>query len=162
MKQAATGTTVATTKTDLSGHYYFRKQPAGTYKVCWAGPGFSPGCSANFGLSGQTAYPGMLPVATAGNAVVGRATLTDGRPCYAANAFFQINLFGRVTLVDAASGANISAAIRNNTDGYYILSGFSKTSGVKVRVVCENAIAEAPIAATNLSGVHLDLTLPNA
>src|SRR6266540_6291406 len=164
LKQTSSGTTVATTKTDLGGHCYFRKQFAGSYQVCWAGPGFAPGCSAPFTLGSQTAYPGMLPVATSGNTVVGKATLSDGRPCYAADAFFQINLFGRVTLVDAASGADISAPIRSNTEGYYILSGFSGSaaSGHKVRVRCEKAVTDATVASSHLLGTALDLTLPNA
>src|ERR1044071_8112189 len=56
LKNIDSGTTAATTKTDLSGHYYFKKQPAGNYQVCWAGSGFVAGCSPSFALAGETAY----------------------------------------------------------------------------------------------------------
>lgn len=163
LKNTDSATTVSTTRTDLSGHYYFKKQPAGNYQVCWAGSGFVAGCSATFVLAGETAYPGMLPVAASNNTVVGRATLADGRPCYVNDAFFGVSLNATATLSDGASGVGIAPPVRANTNGYYVLAGFKQDPaiGLKVHVVCEKAIADAVITAQNVQGVQLDVTLPN-
>jgi hypothetical protein len=159
LQQASSGTVVATAKTELDGKFRLRASSAGTYRVCWNAAGIGSGCGATFVAASGTLLLGPVTFRGRPGVVYGKALTRDGRPCWLTDAFFQLDVYTRVSLLDSA-GNNLQPPVRANWQGEYAFGGLSSGQQQFVRAECEKAAIQLAVPPSN--GVALlNLTLPN-
>jgi hypothetical protein len=139
---------------DLDGHFFLPRQPFGGYKVCWKAAGFVPGCTPVV-IDKPIVYPLPIGVRPRAGVVSGRVTLKDGSPCRFLAPDFQVDLFTRMTLLNA-NGA-ILRSVRANSLGEYVLPA-APAGRLEVAAECEASKASVATAANAV----VDLTLPNS
>ncbi|HEX7150276.1 MAG TPA: hypothetical protein VF618_02225 [Thermoanaerobaculia bacterium] len=157
LQDASNGTTVATAKTELDGKFRLRSGSSGTFRVCWSAGGIGSGCGATFQTGSGTHLLGQVPIRGKAGVVYGKALTRDGRPCWITDAFFQLDVYTKVSLLDGA-GNNVQPAIRANWQGEYAFGGLGSIQHF-VRAECEKSAIQLAVPTTSLAQVNL--TLPN-
>lgn len=145
------GEVVAKTETDLDGRYHFRRQPPGTYRLCWDGPGYFAECRLDLiVLQNGTRYPistEIRPKASAGAAPAllhGRVKLRDGAARYF-EPLLGIDEQTRLELIDG-QGHPAAPEVRANNLGQFVFAGIPPTAQLTVRGHYAGTTAEAPAA----------------
>ena len=133
------GATVATAKTDLFGHYRFRWQPAGTYRLCWNGAGWIAGCYPDpIVIGSNTKYPSPAMVRAAvtdtSGPIWGRVTLADGGSPWTYDEYFAIE---RTAKIDVATAKNRVLSARTNVAGDFVIPNVPR-SATRVTAELEN------------------------
>jgi hypothetical protein len=157
------GMATAPIATDLNGRFGFLPQLRGTYRLCWRGTGWRPGCLATpIVVGGTTERVGLVPIDRDPGLrfVRGGVTLADGTPCRFSSPFFGIDLTAGVSALNA-DGRVVAGPVRANTLGQYVLAGLPQTA-VRVRATCDRASVGAPIGASRSdAGILIDLHVRN-
>lgn len=159
LRSPSTNAVLATTRTDLTGHFSFRRQVVGRYRLCWIGTGVPAACSTSLVSVGNvTAYAGAIAVSPALPMVSGKVTLKDGAPCYAVDPFFGVDAFTRVQALSSL-GSQLVPPVRANSLGEFVVGGIPAVGATpKLRFTCESLSVEQSFPAT---GGTVNQTLPN-
>lgn len=156
------------TGTDLSGRFTLPAMP-GRYRVCWRAAGFPPGC-ANDIVSVGTAPVHVstvripLPKADGSATVFGSVQLADGDGFRLLEPLADLNVFGRVLLLDAARQQRYEALVNNF--GEYLIPQVPVRAQVYLAAQVERGEGVQELRPqANLAGapVHrIDLTIANS
>jgi cytochrome c5 len=103
--------------TDLSGRFTLPARP-GRYRVCWKADGFGSGCANDIVSVGNdpvhvSTVRIPLPKVDGVAAVFGRVRLADGGELRLLEPLADVNVFGRVVLLDAAKKEHYEALVNN-------------------------------------------------
>ena len=143
--------------TDLDGMFMIPKQPQAVYHLCWKSAGFSPGCSAQtFVLRSGNINLQPVGIQPLTEAVFGRVTLKDTRPCRFVAPTLGVNTW--TTLTAEPFGA--LAKVRANNSGEYVFPSLP-SGAVKITASCEGISADT-IATLTGAAVRADLIFPNS
>ncbi len=145
--------------TRLDGQFRLQPPSPGTYAVCWNVVGFGSGCGAKFSVKNASVYVGTVPLRSQGAVIYGKVLTGDSRPCWLSDAFFKLDVFTGMTLLDSA-GQVLRTGTRANTSGEYAFGGVPPRRRYFVRADCEKATAQIGLPVTS-TVVVADLTLPN-
>lgn len=165
----ATNTPGARVLTDLSGRFTLPTGP-GRYRVCWKADGFPSGCADAIVSVGNVPVHVStvripLPKGDERNvAVFGSVQLADGGGFRLLEPFADLNVFGRVRLLDAARQTRHEALVNNF--GEYLLPQVPTRAQVYLVAQVEHGEGLQELQhQANLAGapVHrIDLTIANA
>ena len=154
-----TGTGSGRVLTDGNGRFAIPPMPAGTYELCWMGPGLVSECSTQLVvLAGESIARLPELVTPAPRVIFGQVLGADGLPCARQDSFFGIDVNTRVSLL-LSNGAPAASVVADSAGGYY-LSGVAPGS-YRLRAECEGAVTEQPIQLSTLM-TQVNLTLSNA
>ena len=166
----ASGAQVASTKTDVFGRFYFRYQLAGTYRICWSGPGWVAGCSPEkVTVNNNISYVASIAVnpefkkAADGSGVGafwGRVKLADGSSPFFAEEFFAIQHTADVTVTDLAGNA-LQQTVTNASGEFIIVGVPASQLRTAARMDATRAALVTP-AAVVASGGPIVITLSNS
>lgn len=151
------GTVVSTARTELDGKFRLYAIAGGTYRVCWKAGGLGSGCGKAFTAKAGTILLKEVLV-RARNVVYGTVLTGDNRPCWISDAFFKLDVYTKVSLLDAAN-APVQPAIRANVQGEYAFGGV-KPSKYTVHADCEKSDADAS-ATLDSAFVRVNLNFRN-
>jgi hypothetical protein len=160
---------VAGTRTDLLGRYYFRNQPAGTYKLCWNSPGWIPGCADRiFQIKANIVYMAPQEVrprtirirnGSTRGAIWGIVRLADRSSPWFTEQFFDVHRTGRVTVTNHG-GAVLGRAVTNALGEFVIVD--VPIGSLRADALLYGAQGTAIVsAAAASSGMPLALVLRN-
>lgn len=134
-------TTVSTAVTELDGKFRLDGKTAGSYRVCWNGR-IGKGCGPVFSAKAGTHLLGYMFVSAPRGVIYGTVLTGDRRPCWVTDAFFGLDVYTRVSLLDAASQP-AQPEIRANMQGEYAFTGVKTSSNYTVHAECEKSSADA-------------------
>ena len=139
------GTELARTTTDLYGTYNFPPRPAGTYGFCVEGIGFPGECRRNVTLADEDVVLQPFAIRPAPGVIHGRIALQDGAPCLFSDPARDVLLWTEVQL-QGRDGTPLSAPVRANALGEYVLGGVPIAGGMRLAARCEaeERVVEAP------------------
>lgn len=154
--------------TDLSGRFTLPAS-AGSFRVCWEADGFEPGCTASpVTVSNAPVHLSTVRIgvrkADRTASVYGSVRLRDGSSFRLLEPFADVNVFGRVLLLDAARTQKYEALVNNF--GEYFIPGVPAGADVFLAARVEAGEGEQEIRPqANLAGAPfhaVDLVIRNA
>ena len=164
------GVTVASTATDVFGHFAFRSQPVGSYRLCWDAPGWVAGCApgqviVNHEISYLPAVAvvpdlGRVMLRRGSGAFWGTVNLADGSSPYFSDEYFGARTDTTITVTDL-SGRVLGRTV-TNAEGQFVIAGVP-VSNLRTTAVLDGASAgiDTP-ALTVQSGGKLSLVFANS
>ncbi len=144
----------------LDGKFRLHPPGPGTYAVCWNAAGFGSGCSETFAVQNQSVFLGAVPMRSESAVIFGKVLTRDSRPCWVSDAFFTLDVFTQMTLLDSTRQI-IRTGPRANIFGEYAFGGVPPRRRYFVQADCEKASVQSAIPVTSTIALA-DLTLPNS
>lgn len=159
----STGANSPRVLTDLSGRFRFPPRAPGTFKVCWAGGGFAPGCAKSFSLAGVHTYLGSIQIAPPKHGVrtfFGRVRFADGTIPRTFAPMENVNAFVTVRAFDGAGNALGPKANVNNY-GDYVLPVAGAVGATKMVAQIEKENTAISVGTGGATLQQIDFNLPN-
>ncbi|HEX2585580.1 MAG TPA: carboxypeptidase-like regulatory domain-containing protein, partial [Steroidobacteraceae bacterium] len=151
-----TGTSVATSSSDINGQFRITAPAAGIYSLCWDIQGRQT-CKREVSLTEPTNYLGKLRTTFKDVQLYGQVLTGDGRACWVRDPFFKLSVFTNVDATDAANNP-VAPTIRANTHGEYFF--LLKSAGsYNITARCEKSKQNGSVSIRTV-GV-LDLNFKN-
>lgn len=154
----ARGNRSGTAVTDLGGRFELAAPRSGTYSICYEINALR-GCGPSVRAEEGALRTGAVAVASPGF-LHGRVLTGDGRPCWAADSFFNLDVSTQVMATPRAAGASWAMSVRANTEGEYALIGL-RDGDYGVTAQCEAAQAVAQVRLPDARTAATNLVLPN-
>ncbi|MEO0878591.1 MAG: hypothetical protein AAFY22_02660 [Pseudomonadota bacterium] len=148
-------------KTGLDGRFEIFTPRRGEYSVCWEIPG-NRGCTAEISVdTTATVYAGAVE-AFAKQFVYGKVLTGDGRPCWAQDAYFNLDFNTKVTtsIANAPAGpGTVGSPVTANIQGEYAITDAARGDHTLV-AQCEGARQIASVTLDRQSA-RADMTFDN-
>lgn len=152
------GNRSATAVTDLAGRFELIAPRSGSYAICYEINALH-GCGSRVRAEESAVRTGAVVVASRGF-LHGLVLTGDGRPCWAADSFFGLDVSTQVMATPRSAGAARGMSVRANTEGEYALLGL-RDGDYAVTARCEAAQTVAQVRLPDARNVATNLTLPN-
>lgn len=158
----ADGTDVARTATDLYGMFHLPPQPAGTYGLCWEGPGFPGECvAAPVTVADEDVTVQPIAIHPEPGVIYGRVTLREGEACHLFDPARNVHVWTVVEL-QTSDGTPIGAPVRSSMAGEYIRAGQPTTGRFRLQARCGASVVEAGLTDPGDTPQRIDMVFDNA